>query len=145
MYGDNFTIDMFLMFSFTVSIDVGKLVSAETSSNSSCNHSSKSASPSKKPLLVGIIVLASMAFILILLTLYTYRLEMIQQSRIEETENIWTQIILISETLYHEIITMLQYLFIIMTEMFKQEIFQWYSSSIGCMLFWHEKTYSTWP
>lgn len=76
------------MFSFSVSIEVGKLVSAGTSSNSSCNRNSKSASPIKKPLLVGIIVLASMAFIIILLTLYTYRLEMIQQSRIDETENI---------------------------------------------------------
>lgn len=76
------------MFSVFVSIEVGKLVSAGTSSNSSCNRNSKSASLNKKPLLVGIIVLASMAFILILMTLYTYRLELVQKSRIKQKENI---------------------------------------------------------
>lgn len=85
MYGDNFTVNMILMFSFSVSIEV---VSTGTSPNSSCNRNSKSASPNKKPLLVGLIVLSSMAFILILLTLYTYRLELIQKSRIKQKENI---------------------------------------------------------
>lgn len=134
MYENNFTVNIIIMFSFSVSIEVGKIVSTGTSSNSSCNNSSESAWPNKKPLLVGLIVLALTAFIIILLTLYTYRLEMSQQSRIEQKENIWTEILFISETLYNEIISMRQYLFFIMTEMFIQEICQWYSSSIGCML-----------
>lgn len=74
--------------SLSTSTEVGKLVNSGTSYNSSCNHNSKSASPSKKPFLVGIIILASMSFIIILLTLYTYRLEMNQQSTTKQKENI---------------------------------------------------------
>lgn len=93
------------IFLFSASIEVGTLVNSGTSSNLSCNHNSKSASPSKKPLLVGIIILASMSFIIILLTLYTYRLEMNQQSTTKQKENIWTQIMFISETLCNEIVS----------------------------------------
>lgn len=69
---------------------------ARTSTNSSCNNDYQSNSTSMEPLLVGIIVLASTVFIIILMTLYANRLKMRQQSIIEQRENVWTQKIFIS-------------------------------------------------
>lgn len=78
-----------------------KFLGAETSTNSSCTQTSKSDSTSMKPLLVGISVLASTAFIIILLTLYAYQLEMRQQSRTEQKEHVWFPIMFISVTQYN--------------------------------------------
>lgn len=71
-----------------VSPEIAKIVTAGTSTYSSCNNDYQSNSTSMKPLLVGIIVLASTVFIIILMTLYANRLKMRQQSRIEQKENV---------------------------------------------------------
>lgn len=70
------------------STEVDNFVSAETRTNSACTNNYKGDYTSTKPFLVGLIVLASMAFIIILLTLYTYRLDMRQQSRTEQNKSV---------------------------------------------------------
>lgn len=94
---------LILCYFFIVSIEVDKFVGTETGTNSACTHNYKADYTSTKPFLVGIIVLASTAFIIMLLTLYTYRLDMRQQSRTEQKENVWSQIMFISVTQYNRI------------------------------------------
>lgn len=75
---------------YFISLEIAKIVTARTSTNLSCNNGYQSNSTSLTPLLVGIIVLASTAFIIILMTFYAHRLEMRQKSRTEQKENVRT-------------------------------------------------------
>lgn len=77
---------------YFIFLEIAKIVTARTSANLSCNngYQFESNSTSLTPLLVGIIVLASTAFIIILMTFYAHRLEMRQKSRTEPKENVRT-------------------------------------------------------
>lgn len=91
IYNEKSTVILNITYNFLisfVSLDIVKFVSARRNSDSSYFNDSKSDSTSMQPLVVGITVLASIASIIILMILYTYRLGMRQQSRTEQKENV---------------------------------------------------------